>query len=721
MSEAGVLVYTERAFAQDAHLAMEGKIDRALIELITNADDAYGQSAGVIQVNIQKGDEKFPYEVSVLDSALGLDHEGLKEAFTKIGGKNSKLAHGGESRGLLGRGAKDVAVFGKVHFEALKNGLYSDLTINSDGTWNSEFADTVPTFSQLERLNNPKESKGLLVTIHVASGLNFPKAKGLKDVLKNTAQLRKLYERREVSFSDFRDSSLKGNLISDLPLGDVIYEGPLTIAGYPGESTISIRKLHSRQTGRENDLSAHGLLLQSGQTVFENTWFNLSGRAESYTLAGDVVIPQAMEILKTELEQQFVGQIGLVTRSRVGLTKTHPFYLELQKAVSLVALPIMDKMASENVQGQQQGEKLDKALKVVAETIRQDVKDILKDLDEDFDAAGGGTKGVSEFDVIPPRLVVAPGKNGSFSLRVISELTTYQVGINTSSQAGSLQGITSEIPSTFTASWSEHPLLDRKITQWRFTAGEVTGTYPLTFSLGSSSVTVEVEIREAKVTDPKIPSELCFSPEKYSVSPQRSRNLKLVGPIELSGSKIDIVSAGVDLAEVTKTTLLSPSANGQFAEATIRFTAGLQKGESQITATLNDETSAKAFVNVVEPGLNGGIDFSFRLDGETNPPARWWINASSIGSYECVVYPNHSSFNGVFGPFNQEDSKFSLEDEDAARAVLALTVANAFATYFTELEYSKRPERHLDSIATMARQRETFELLAGKIEKALRP
>lgn len=721
MSESGVLVYTERAFAQDAHLAMEGKIDRALIELITNADDAYGNSDGVIQVKIRKGDDKFPYEVSVSDEALGLDHEGLKEAFTKIGGKNSKLAHGGESRGLLGRGAKDVAVFGKVHFEALKNGLYSDLTINSDGTWSSEFSNSIPNNSQLERLNNPADDKALLVTIHVASGINFPKAKGLKDVLKNTAQLRKLYERREVAFSDFRDPTIIGNLSSDLPIGDVIFEAPLTILGYPGESKVVIRKLHSRQTGRENDLSAHGLLLQSGQTVFENTWFNLSGRAESYSLAGDVYIPQAMEILKSELEHQSVGQIGLVTRSRVGLTKTHPFYLELQKAVTLVALPIMDKMAKDNDKGQQQGEKLDKALKVVAETIRQDVKDILKDLDEDFDASGGGTKGVSEFDVIPPRLVIAPGKNGSFSLRAIADLTTNQVGISTSSPAGSITGITTSIPATFNASWSEHPLLERQITQWRFTAGEDTGSYPVTFTLGSSSVTVEVEVREAKNTDPVVPSELSFSPEKYSVSPQRSRNLKIVGPIDLSGSALDISFEGVALAEISESVMLSPSANGQFAEATIRVTAALLKGECQVTATLNKDISASAVIQIVEPGLNGGIDFSFRLDGETNPPARWWINASSVGSYECVVYPNHSSFNGVFGPFNQEDSKFSKEDEDAARAVLALTVANAFATYFTELEYSKRPERHLDSIATMARQRETFELLAGKIEKALRP
>jgi len=46
----GTLVYTERAFEQDADQAMGADIVRALVELITNADDAYGSQSGPIDI-----------------------------------------------------------------------------------------------------------------------------------------------------------------------------------------------------------------------------------------------------------------------------------------------------------------------------------------------------------------------------------------------------------------------------------------------------------------------------------------------------------------------------------------------------------------------------------------------------------------------------------------------------------------------------------------------
>ena len=42
----GVIQYTGRAFEQDADQAMGGDIVKALVELITNADDAYGPNTG---------------------------------------------------------------------------------------------------------------------------------------------------------------------------------------------------------------------------------------------------------------------------------------------------------------------------------------------------------------------------------------------------------------------------------------------------------------------------------------------------------------------------------------------------------------------------------------------------------------------------------------------------------------------------------------------------
>ena len=49
----GQLQYTSRAFNQDAQQAMRGDIIRALIELLTNADDAYTAKGGKIIISIE--------------------------------------------------------------------------------------------------------------------------------------------------------------------------------------------------------------------------------------------------------------------------------------------------------------------------------------------------------------------------------------------------------------------------------------------------------------------------------------------------------------------------------------------------------------------------------------------------------------------------------------------------------------------------------------------
>ena len=54
--KAGKVQYTGRAFEQDASQAMGGDIVRALVELITNADDAYGANDGEINVEVLRTD-----------------------------------------------------------------------------------------------------------------------------------------------------------------------------------------------------------------------------------------------------------------------------------------------------------------------------------------------------------------------------------------------------------------------------------------------------------------------------------------------------------------------------------------------------------------------------------------------------------------------------------------------------------------------------------------
>ena len=90
--------------------AMRGDIVRGLIELITNADDAYKDNDGKIRVEVDHGRGR-PWTVTVKDRATGLTRQEMKEKFGELAGRSSGFEHGEDVRGQLGRGVKDLVAF----------------------------------------------------------------------------------------------------------------------------------------------------------------------------------------------------------------------------------------------------------------------------------------------------------------------------------------------------------------------------------------------------------------------------------------------------------------------------------------------------------------------------------------------------------------------------------------------------------------------------------
>jgi hypothetical protein len=91
VKKSGDLQYTARAFKQDSEDAMKGDVVRALIELITNADDAYNSKGGAIHIRLLKSERPFQAKISVHDKATGLDADGLENAFARLGDINQKF------------------------------------------------------------------------------------------------------------------------------------------------------------------------------------------------------------------------------------------------------------------------------------------------------------------------------------------------------------------------------------------------------------------------------------------------------------------------------------------------------------------------------------------------------------------------------------------------------------------------------------------------------
>ncbi len=114
----GMIELTERAFEQDAELAMGADPTRAIIELVTNSDDAYtrltGKRKGQIRIEVERKRKTGPSLITVLDRAGGMTVQQMQDRLAKEGARTSGFEEIPDVRGLLGRGAKDCAAFGPI-------------------------------------------------------------------------------------------------------------------------------------------------------------------------------------------------------------------------------------------------------------------------------------------------------------------------------------------------------------------------------------------------------------------------------------------------------------------------------------------------------------------------------------------------------------------------------------------------------------------------------
>jgi hypothetical protein len=110
----------------------------ALIELITNAVDAYRKIEGYEDIqkkikvhfyHVKNDDGTYRNYVSVIDNAVGVSPENMRECFLTAG----NLTADDNSRGFFSTGAKNITALGDAHFTSIKNGKMSKVYLDMDG------------------------------------------------------------------------------------------------------------------------------------------------------------------------------------------------------------------------------------------------------------------------------------------------------------------------------------------------------------------------------------------------------------------------------------------------------------------------------------------------------------------------------------------------------------------------------------------------------------
>ena len=227
--------YTETACEQDSGQAMKNDIVRALIELITNCDDAYARASttGKIDIIVHRSTNKdIPTTLVVRDSATGLDPKGMRESFGILGGDKSGFAEGQEVRGLFSRGSKDTAWFGETIFESIKDGVYTHLLLTSKMT--GEIESVTADASHYDALGLEDGANGLSATIVVQRrDTRIPELRDLVGRLSSHVQLRKVVSSQDVSITEFRDGKLTQStkVIWDVPASSILLDELVAVPG----------------------------------------------------------------------------------------------------------------------------------------------------------------------------------------------------------------------------------------------------------------------------------------------------------------------------------------------------------------------------------------------------------------------------------------------------------------------------------------------------------
>lgn len=393
---------TRRYRRQNMARAMGGKIERALVELITNSDDSYRdledlglQASGKIRVQVERKRGRSPSVVRVLDRAKGMSSEEMYSKLGTVGDRTSGYEKGKARRGLYGRGAKDVAIFGATHFESIKNGKYSHLIITPSLEGRFETCDQRVGDRERERLGIPR-GNGTVVTIEVGSEYRIPQHDRLLDILSRYYSLRDIMSnpRREIVLSDVR-SMQSSRLAYEYPEGSVVLDEDFEIPGYPDAKAHMLVRRHETAFHIDTLPLREGVLVKSGAAIHDCTYFRLEPDVYCWRFTGEVRCDYIDTLIRQYDDRESsslapvhpsTNPIMLLDPDRNGLDDNHPFTVAINQLCRKLLKGLVDELRIHETPPKKKvsNELLDKKLDSLSAAISRLFENKLRELEEDI-------------------------------------------------------------------------------------------------------------------------------------------------------------------------------------------------------------------------------------------------------------------------------------------------------------------------------------------------
>lgn len=541
--ERGIIIADDRHTVRRIKTAMQGNAIRALVELITNADDSYIRledekitHKGVIEILYKK--EGHCGQFAVRDHAEGMSIDDIRNSFKRYGAATSGMKKGKRVRGYFGQGAKDALagmVGGKIC--SFKDDVFVECRIFiEDEKPIYEIDDPIHATTEL-RTRHKIDGNGTFAYFEAdpkKTGI-VPRLNTVHEELANNYLLRKIMtnNRRKVFLLD-ENSGKSRPLRYQMPPGKEILVDDFTVSydnygDFPIHISIWRAERELRQTGDDRD---GGLLLVDDEdTVLGISLFKYDNEPLAAHFFGEVRIGRFRELLAREETVLSEERDGLITR--------HPFCQklipEIEKRIEVKVKEerLRKQKEDQNKLGHEETSRYKKAFSILNEIAEVEAQAVINLGQKPTDQIEEPPNG---FCLYPSSAQITVGKRYAFDLRLNTRIIRQGSVIKSSCTHPKLRVLTPEIQ---ILAEDDSGIIHKYIT--------VEGIEPNIE--GALRATTGSNLTEAKIyvipeKELLLTEGMVFQPESITLRPNQTRRIYLLVYIKMieDGSTIRISS-----------------------------------------------------------------------------------------------------------------------------------------------------------------------------------
>ena len=349
MTSSRKLQYADRVALQQADQAIRKDVLRALVEVITNANDSYARLeynglrvSGEIEIEITRRHKNSL--IHIRDFAEGMTDLRMDKVVGTYGEATSGIKEDKHVRGMWGRGLKDsIFGLGYGHVRSFKGpNFYSCSLLLQKGVPTFELDTPIRATTTLREQYGIPEGNGTIVEIVVSrNDVKVPQFDNFRNYLQRHFELRPIMSnpKRRITLRDIAgDGKVRHEHVLSYksPRGDVVLKEKFKIKGYPASARLEVLRSNIQLSTRaeEGDYADGGLLVISKATVISLTMLKFENDPYAGYFYGSIQCDYLHDLLKSDEP--------VLTATRDGINWTHPFAKALKLAVEDRLEPLVD-------------------------------------------------------------------------------------------------------------------------------------------------------------------------------------------------------------------------------------------------------------------------------------------------------------------------------------------------------------------------------------------